>query len=393
MPRHFAVSTRTTSFAAILLLSSSTMSFAIEASAVVERFAEFNKTQGQTLAYEAIENENGDSFTVKGASITFPNGKPVNIANIQFNGVLENSDGSISVNSVRYENISFSSEQVSVTMGEAALDNFTLPSKTNPDAVRSMVYFSGLSGSDIKIVVAGKQVASMAVLKVNYGEITSDKPIAMNGELSGVSLDLSDAGDARFKGMMGALGYDGKFSGQLLLGGSWNPADGRMSVDKYDIQLDNVGTLSVLFTISGYTTDLAKRIQKASQGTSGSQAAGMAMMQELPNLFFESAKISFKDDSITNRVLKMQAAQMGGTPDDVAKMVPVMLPLVLGGLGNPEFTTMVQGAAGRFVAEPGNITISAKPEKPMAFSELMGIGMAAPTSLIGTLAVNVTANE
>ena len=117
------------------------------------------------------------------------------------------------------------------------------------------------------------------------------------------------------------------------------------------------------------------------------------MLAELPKLIFESAKISFTDDSITKRVLKMQAATMGGTADDVAKMVPVMMPMMLGGLGNPEFTTMLTGAVGRFVGEPKNITITAKPEKPLPFSELMGIGMAAPTSLIGTLAVKVTANE
>ena len=209
----------------------------------------------------------------------------------------------------------------------------------------------------------------------------------MQGDMSGITVDLSGVDDAKLKQGLASLGYDGKFSGNMTMGGTWNPSDGRMEITKQDIKLDNIGTLSILLTLSGYTAELAQRLQKAgqmAQDSSNAQAASMAMMAELPKLFFESAKISFTDDSITKRVLKMQAATMGGTADDVAKMVPVMMPMMLGGLGNPDFTTMVTGAVGRFVGEPKNITIVAKPEKPLPFSEIMGIGMAAPTSLIGT---------
>ncbi len=396
MPRQFSLSTKTVTLAAALLLSTSSFSLAIEASEVAQRFIEFTKTQGQTISFVSIEDDNGDSFTMKGVSLAFPNAKPATVANIRFDGVLENSDGSVTINSVKYDTISFSNEQVAVSMAGATIQDYTLPSKSSPDAVRSMVYFSGMSGSDLKISVAGQDVASMANININYGTVTSDQPVDMNAEVTGVSLNIAGLGDQKFQGLIKLLGYDGKFTGQMQFGGSWNPVDGRMDVNKYNIQLDNVGTLSMLFTIKGYTAEMAKRLQDISKQANGSQSpqmAGMMMMQELPNLFFESARIGFTDDSITRRVLKMQAAQMGGSPDDVAKMVPVMLPLVLGGLGNAEFTTMVTGAVGRFVSEPGNIAISAKPAKPLAFSELMGIGMAAPTSLIGTLAVMVTANE
>ncbi len=388
--------TLTGALAAILLLSSSATSFAIDAKTVAERFAAFNNAQGQKFAYTAIEDDNGDSFNLKGVSLTFPDVKPVMVSNIQFNGVQENSDGSVTIGSVVYENINFANEKLVVTMDEVATKNFTLPSKENPDAVKSFVYFNSMIGSGLKVIVDGKPVGSMATVGINYGEIIKGQPIAMKGEVSGIKVDLTGVDDAKLKQGLTSLGYDGKFSGSMTMGGTWNPTDGRMEITKQDIKLDNIGTLSILFTMSGYTAELAQRLQKVAQVAQDSgnpQAASMAMMAELPKLIFENAKISFTDDSITKRVLKMQAAAMGGTADDVAKMVPVMMPMMLGGLGNPEFTTMLTGAVGRFVGEPGNITITAKPEKPLPFSELMGIGMAAPTSLIGTLAVKVTANE
>ena len=392
----FAKNTTVGAFAAILLLSSSGLSFAIDASEVVERFVAFNNAQGQKFSYASIEDDNGDSFNLKGVSLTFPEAKPIMVSNIQFNGITENSDGSLTIGSVVYENINFANENAVVSMEEVAAKNFTLPSKENPDAVKRMVYFTSLSGKNLKVVVDGKPAGGMATLSVNYGDIVEGQPIAMTGAASGISADLASVDDVKFKEGLTKLGYGTSFTGDIALGGSWNPSDGRMEISKYDIKIDDIGTLSILFTLSGYTADLAQRLQKLSadaQASSNQQAASMAIMAELPKLFFESAKISFTDDSITRRVLKMQAATMGGTADDVAKMVPVMLPMALGGLGNPEFTAMVAGAVGRFVGEPKNITIAAKPAKPLPFSELMGIGMAAPQSLIGTLAVKVTSNE
>ena len=388
--------TFTGALAALLLLSTSATSFAIDAKTVVERFTAFHKMQGYKVTFTTIEDDNGDSFNLKGVSLTFRTAKPVMVSNIQFNGVQENSDGSVSIGSVVYENFNFANKNVVVTMDEVVAKNFTLPSKENPDAVKSILYFSNLSGSGLSVVADGKPVGSMAALNVSYGEITKDQPITMKGDASGIAVDLTGVDDAKLKQGLASLGYDGKFSGDIVMGGSWNPSDGRTEISKYDIKLNNIGTLKILLTLGGYTAELAQRMQKASQMAqdgSNPQAASMAMMAELPKLFFESAKISFIDDSITKRVLKMQAATMGGTADDVAKMVPVMMPMMLGGLGNPDFTTMVTGAVGRFVGEPKNITIVAKPEKPLPFSEIMGIGMAAPTSLIGTLAVKVTANE
>jgi hypothetical protein len=380
--------------AAVLLLSTSASSFAIDAKTVVERFTTFNSSQGQKFAYTAIEDDNGDSFNLKGATLTFPSAKPVMISNIQFNGVVENSDSSITIGSVVYENINFADENIVVTMDEAAAKNFNLPSKESSDAVKNFVYFTNFTGKNLNVVVDGKPVGGMAALNMDYGEIIKGQPIAMKGDMSGITVDLTGVDDAKFKQGLEKLGYDGKFSGSINMGGSWNPGDGRVEVSNYDIKLDNIGTLSILLTLSGYTAELAQQLQTVSAEAQGNpQAAGMAMMAELPKLFFESAKINFTDDSITRRVLKMQAATMGGTADDVAKMVPVMMPMMLGGLGNPEFSTMLTGAVGRFVSQPGNITITAKPEKPLPFSEIMGIGMAAPTSLIGALAVKVTANE
>ncbi len=391
MPKIFP--SRTGAIAVTLLLLSSSASFALDASSVVERYKAFVGKQGQNFSYEAIENATGDSFSLKGASLTFQKITPIKVGNVTFSGIMENSDGSIRIGRISYEQVSFGDKQVTGTLDQASIDNFIVPSDTESDPLKGLINYTGFQMGNLKIVADGNTVASMAAAKVTIDPLTREAPMAMRGEITGVKADFASVKDAGFKKGLQQLGYGEQFSGKVILDGSWNAADGRFELKTYDFQIDNIGTLGIALVINGYTAELAKRLQEASAKADDDQAMTMAMMQELPNLSLVSAAISFKDDSITKRVLKLQASKMGGSPDDVAKMVPVMVPMALSGLGNPGFSNMVAAALGRFVGEPGNIKISANPPKPVPFSELMGIGMAAPQTLPDALSVKVTANE
>ena len=292
--------------------------------------------------------------------------------------------------------MSFAQDNVSITLDKAVTNNIAIPADGETDPLKSIGYYSNFKADNLQVTADGKPVGGAASMSATVDEYSMDKPIGMRGEVSGITADLSGVDDPNFKATLGRLGYDGKFSGKILLGGEWNAASGRLDLSQYDIQFDQIGTLALSLVINGYTAELAQRLQKANKMAAESknpEAMNQAFMQELPNLALESAQLSFQDDSITGRVLKIQAAQLGGSPDDVAKMVPTMIPMMMAGLGNPDFSNMVAGAVGRFLGDPGNLTISVKPEKPVPFSEIMGIGMAAPQTLPDALAVKITANE
>jgi len=392
-PRPKAI--KSTIAAAIFLLSSST-AFAIDASAVAERFKAFSAAQGQVYTYQTIENETGDSFSLKSSTLTLPDIKPVSIGEVHFSGITENSDGSIAIGKMIFDKINFTNEEVTVTIDQTSIDNYILPAKSESDPLKSIINYSAFAASNLNVVVGGNNVATMAALNVTNDPLTREKPMVFKAAMTGIAADFTSVEDPKFKQGLIQLGYGEKFTGKINMDGSWNAADGHFDIKAFDIHADSIGTLGFALMINGITPELVKRLQDAEKlatETKDPQASSMAMMQELPKLFLESATISFKDDSITKRILKFQSTIMGGSPDDVAKMVPVMIPMALAGLGNPNFTNMVAGAVGRFVGEPGNIKISAAPTKPMAFSEIMGIGMAAPQTLPDALGVKVTANE
>lgn len=382
--------------AAAALFLSSSASFALDVNAVAERYKEFTASGGMNLSYESIENQTDDSFTMKGISFGTPGVEPATVTNIDFSGVVENSDGSVSISKMTSGKFTFAQKDFSFTIDQMAVDNFVLPSKSETDALKSMFYYTGLSASNFMVIVEGNTVATVAALKANTDLPTRESPMVSQAEITGIAVDFTSIKDVKFKQGLTQLGYGEKFTGKIAMDSKWNAADGRLELEKFDFEADNIGTLGLSFIFNGMTAELIKRLQDASKAASETkdpQASSMAMMQELPNVFLESATINFKDDSITKRILKFQSSIMGGSPDDVAKMVPVMIPMALAGLGNPNFTNMVAGAVGRFVGEPGNIKISAAPAKPVAFSEIMGIGMAAPQTLPDALGVKVTANE
>ncbi len=378
-------------FAAFLILHSGNSALAIDAEALAKRFAEFVSTSEGKLTYQSTEINGDGSISIEDATFDIPDRKPIKIASINFDGITENANGSLTIDAVSYNQLGNSDE---FTFAKIVVQNHYLPSMVDPDPMRSVMYFSSAEATNMRMVSDGHEFARVASMRVNYGDISTDKPIDMEGDVNGIALDLTSVGDPQFQAILGQLGYDGKFSGSMMMKGSWNPADGRMLLSQNDISIDNVGTLGLTLTINGLTPELTKRLQQAEAiEKDDPQAMEQAMMAEMENVLLESAMVKFTDASITSRALKFQASQMGGSPDDVAKMAPMMLPMVMAGFGNPEFTTMVAGAVGRFLGEPGNIAITAAPATPLPFSEIIGISMAAPQTLPDALAVKVTANE
>ena len=78
--------------------------------------------------------------------------------------------------------------------------------------------------------------------------------------------------------------------------------------------------------------------------------------------------------ALTGRIMEMQAAQSGQTKDDMLAAVPFMVGAMMAPLDVPEFASSVSSAVGRFLQTSGSITLTARPEEPVSFAELMGIG-------------------
>ncbi|TIM73041.1 MAG: hypothetical protein E5Y60_11795, partial [Mesorhizobium sp.] len=204
--------------------------------------------------------------------------------------------------------------------------------------------------------------------------------------------------DPKSKEVINALGYQ-NITGNLAMEGTWQPADGKMELSKYDIAVDNAGTLGMTFGFGGYTLDVIKSLQEmqkkmaAQPEGADNSAQGMAMLGVLQQLSFNSASIRFDDDSLTNKVLDYVGKQQGMSGKDVANQAKAVVPFGMAQLNNPELTAQVSAAVGKYLDDPQSIEILAEPPAAVPFALIMAGAMSNPADLTKTLGVTVKANE
>ncbi|RWB50768.1 MAG: hypothetical protein EOQ42_26030, partial [Mesorhizobium sp.] len=224
------------------------------------------------------------------------------------------------------------------------------------------------------------------------------KAMEFSGTTEKFNADLTLVEDPKSKDVINALGYQ-NITGNLQMEGTWQPADGKMELSKYDISVDNAGTLGMTFGLGGYTLDVIKSLQEmqkkmaAQPEGADNSAQGMAMLGVLQQLSFNSASIRFDDDSLTNKVLDYVGKQQGMSGKDIANQAKAIVPFGMAQLNNPELTAQVSAAVGKFLDDPQSLEILAEPPAAVPFALIMAGAMSNPLDLPKTLGVTVKANE
>ena len=147
------------------------------------------------------------------------------------------------------------------------------------------------------------------------------------------------------------------------------------------------------FSIGGYTIELVKKMQELNEKMEGmsEEEQGKVSLQAFKDLDLRNFTFSFKDDSLTGRGMKFAATQMGQPEEQLTAAAPMMIGMGMGQLQMPELTAMVSDAVGKFLAKPGTISVSVKPEKPITFADIAAAGSSNPKSLMKLLNVQVSA--
>jgi len=208
----------------------------------------------------------------------------------------------------------------------------------------------------------------------------------ISGSTEKYHADLTLVDDPKSKEVIDALGYQ-NISGNFEIAGAWQPTDGKMELSKYDVSVDNAGTLGMTFDLGGYTMDFIKSLQAvqkqmAAQPEGADKSAqGMAMLGLLQQLSLNSASIRFDDDSLTNKVLEYVGKQQGMSAKDIANQAKAIVPFGMSQLNNPELTAQVTAAVGKFLDEPKSLEISAEPPAAVPFALIMAGALSNPPDL------------
>ena len=148
------------------------------------------------------------------------------------------------------------------------------------------------------------------------------------------------------------------------------------------------------YVVTGYTQDVAQKIQEAqlkSIDGGDSMSAFMAILPDLQNVKLEHLKFGLTDQSLTGKLLDFQGQQMGTTGDQLAAGAPMMLGLGMANLKMPAFTEMVTSAVGTFLKTKGTLSLEAKPAEPVSIVNVVLAGQADPTKVPELLNLQVSA--
>lgn len=356
--------------------------------AVVDRLQELMAELGTNVAWEATEAD-GDDIILTGVTVS-EGGETLEIGDIRLSGISEIVDG-YRIEEMSMENYVFGDDDGSFEIDGVLLSGVILPDEGTGEAYGGMFFYERAEVAEMRATVAGEEVFLLTNLNATTTPAGNGEPMRFSGGAEHFEADLSGVEDDVTGDVIQRMGYE-QISGRLDMDGSWEPSDGRIAFTQFDLTIDQGGTLGFTFDISGYTPDFVRAMGELSPDANDS-ASAMAMMGLMQQLSLHGAEISFRDDSLTERVLAIFAEDQGMRPQDVVNQAKAFLPFMLAQMNAPQLGTMVADAVSEFLDNPQSIRITASPEQPVPFALLMAGAMGSPQALADQIGLEVVAND
>lgn len=365
--------------------------------AVADRLKALAAAQGMDISWTGVTGDDSNlvlqGVTVKPAAEK----EALPIGDVKLEGVTE-ANGGYDIGTVSTSAFTHSKDGVTLDLSPFVIHDMNVPAEGATGPMGSMMMYKSAELANMTVKVADKTAFSMDGLAVEITPPADGKAMEFSLTTEKFNGDLTLVDDAQSKAVIEALGYQ-NISGNIEMAGTWQPADGKMELSKYDMSVDNAGTLGMTFDIGGYTLDFVKSMQEmqkkmaAQPEGADNSAQGMAMLGLLQQLSFNGASIRFDDDSLTGKLLDYFGKQQGMSGKDIANQAKAIVPFGMAQLNNPELTAEVSAAVNKYLDDPQSLEISAEPPASVPFALIMAGGMSNPYDLPKTLGVHVKANE
>lgn len=368
-----------------------------DATAVADRLKTTLAAQGVEISWTGVTGD-ASSMVLEGVAVKPAAEKDaLPIGNVTLEGVTE-ADGGYAIETVSTSAFTHSQDGVTLDLTPFVIHGMTVPADGATGPLGSLLMYKSAELANATVKVGDKTAFSMDGLAFEITPPADGNAMQFSGSTEKFNADLTLVEDPQSKAAIEALGYQ-NITGNFELEGSWQPTDGKMELSKYDVSIDDAGTLGMTFDVSGYTMDFIKSMQEMQkkmaaqpQGADNS-AQGMAMLGLMQQLTFNGASIRFDDDSLTNKVLDYLGKQQGMSGKDIANQAKAIVPFGMAQLNNPELTAEVTAAVSKYLDDPQSLEISAEPPSSVPFALLMAGAMSNPLDLPKTLGVSVKANE
>ncbi len=368
--------------------------FAFEADDVAKRLTERLSTLGYKVTWDNV-SKNGDSIVLDKVRATVSGvDEDADIGAVILQGVKEDG-GTYTIDTVSLPDYTNENDGIKLSISGTSLTGLVLPPDGGEKTIRSAVPYSGFNVAGIVVSGPGGEMFNLARLNASLDIPDGGKMASFKTLIESFKINSTAFPDPEARAGFAALGFS-TVEGSVDSYGTWTLEDGRMSIEKMALIVNDAGTLDINLDIGGYTMEFIESmqaIQKKMMEEGENENTGLAMLGLMQQITFHSASIRFEDNSLTNKVLEFVAAQQGMRPADIANQAKAVLPFALAQLNNPQFATEVTTAVSAYLDNPRNIEVSATPGTPLPVALLIAGGMSAPENLPNQLGVKVLANQ
>ena len=347
-----------------------------------------------------------DSIAVVGTTVTMTgvrlvraeSGKePLSMGLVTMVGVKEEPDG-YRIGKIFFNDIDESRGGETFSARDMVMTGLFVPNVSKPDTLDSMFNFDRFTGGPMRYTMSGKEMFRISGFAINF-DVTEDRnALGFDGRISDIFLDLTGVTDPDPRETIDGLGLQ-QLNGNIAIDGAWLLDTGQI-FQKYSVDIDNVGSLSVDFSFGGYRIGFEDKISKAldeakknPDQAAGRQAMMASLMHYARDLTFESASIRFIDDGITARLLAFKAKNRGISVQEMVSRMKSATPAMLARLKTPMLEKQIETAFGAFLDNPRNLRLSAIPAKPLPVPLVIGAAMGDGTNFVKTVNLQFVANE
>ncbi|MFN3132399.1 hypothetical protein [Roseibium sp.] len=339
----------------------------------VESYSSVNETGGDVTIADLVLKSEDDDGTVTIGTTTLSGGS-----------VLDN--GRLKLSGLQLQNLELAADDGGLTMANMTATDLVLPAAEEVQNGAPTVdpSYKTFEASTIQINDEDGKIATIDTITSSIDEMDGDQPTSGSFAISNIVVDVKEIQAEEAKSLQD-LGYE-TLNMNISGSGKWDPDAATINIPDLKIDGQDAAALTLSLSLGGVTREVVEELNKASDNPEES----MALLQ---NISVSNVRIRLDDASLTGRVLDQEAQKAGVDTQQYVAGLTGSLPLMLGMLQNKDLEGQVAEAVTQYLTNPGSLEITASPENPVPFAQIMGAAMMAPQMVPQLLGVSITANQ
>ena len=241
------------------------------------------------------------------------------------------------------------------------------------------MYFATSKLNDLKVDVAEMPLVSMPEMTA-LGDV-KDGLWTSTATVPSLTVDMNTVKQLGApEPIINELGYD-MLDFSINVDGKFDTRAKTLGYDKFELALKNGGALNLTFELGNLNEEIIGTLLPEEQIANFMVAT------------INSGSLTYTDNSLVERGLKVAAMLAGASPDQMRAQVVAGASFFALQLGDPAIAQQVSTALSTFFEDPKNLSLRLTPAEPVVIQSLQQTAQEGPAALIRALGAEMLANQ